>query len=404
MNFPFFIARRYFTSNRGYNIVNIISYISLFGVAVGTSALIIVMSVFNGFEDLILDMYNSFDPHLKITSCEGKTFNIEEIDGKLKNNIHFDSYSYVLNEKVLIEHRGAEIIAEIKGVDENYKNIVKLDEIIKKGEYFNDKYYRNKNVLVLGYGISETLGVNINNLSRLLSLTLPNRNSKYIKDTSDLVRSVFSPIGIFSVQSEYDNQFVLAPLNRVQNMLSRPGESSSVEISLNNPDKINEVKVVLQEMIGESFIVKSRFEQHEFLYKLLNTEKLAVFLILVFILIIASFNIISSLSMLMIEKQNDIKTFWKLGCSEKKIRYIFFIKGFMGVLVGSFLGLFIGVLFSLLQEHFGFISLEGGYVVNDYPINLVFTDLFIIEITVLFIGIIASFYPAKVLTKKFLKI
>ena len=172
---------------------------------------------------------------------------------------------------------------------------------------------------------------------------------------------------------------------------------------LQNPENMEDVKSELQNLIGNKYIVKSRLEQHEFLYKLLNTEKLAVFLILVFILIIASFNIVSSLSMIMIDKQKDIKTFWNLGSPEKQIRNIFFIKGFLGVLVGSCIGLLLGLSFSLLQQKFGFIPMEGNFVVNSYPVNVVFTDILIVEITVIIIGLIASYYPSKVLTNRFLK-
>ncbi|MGY8988758.1 MAG: ABC transporter permease, partial [Flavobacteriales bacterium] len=313
------------------------------------------------------------------------------------------NYSFVLEEKVLIEHKEKQIISEIKGVDENYHKLVDTDSIIKAGEYFSDKLYRDKNVMVLGAGIAYSLSVDINNMFSQLTVTFPNRNSKYIKDASDLVSSVFTPIGVFSVQVEYDNKYVLIPLNRAQKMLQREGEASSAEINIKDSDNMNQIKIDLEQTLGEDFVVKSRLEQHEFLYKLLNSEKLAVFLILVFILIIASFNIISSLSMLMIDKKNDIKTFWNLGSSEKQIRNIFFTKGFFGVLLGSCIGIGIGVSFSLLQQYFGFISMQGNFVVSAYPIKLLFSDILTVELTVVIIGLIASYYPAKILTSKFLK-
>ena len=403
MKFPFFIAKRYLFTSKSKNVVNIISYISLFGVAIGTAALVVVLSVFNGLEHLILSKYNSFDPHLKITSSVGKTFKISELDSALKENNDIENYAFILEEKVLIEHKGKKIIAEIKGVDDNYHKLVDIDSIIKIGEYFSDKIYRDKNVMVLGSGVSYNLSVDINNMFSQLTITSPNRNSKYIKDKSDLVSSAFTPIGIFSVEPEYDNQYVLIPLNRSQKMLDREGEASSAEINIKNSDNMHHIKTELEQTLGEDFVVKSRLEQHEFLYKLLNSEKLAVYLILVFILIIASFNIISSLSMMMIDKQKDIKTFWNLGSSKKQIRNIFFTKGILGVLVGSAIGLFIGVGFSLLQQHFGFIAMEGNFVVNAYPVELNIKDVLIVEITVIVIGLIASFYPAKVLTNRFLK-
>ena len=403
MKFPFFIAKRYLFTSKSKNVVNIISYISLFGVSIGTAALVVVLSVFAGLENLILSKYNSFDPHLKITSSVGKTFKISDLDSDLKENNNIEDYSFVLEEKVLIEHEGKKKIAEIKGVDENYHKLVNIDSIIKIGEYFSDKLYRDKNVMVLGSGVSYNLSVDINNMFSQLTITSPNRNSKYIKDKSDLVSSAFTPIGIFSVEPEYDNQYVLIPLNRSQKMLDREGEASSAEINIKNSDNMHHIKTELEQTLGEDFVVKSRLEQHEFLYKLLNSEKLAVYLILVFILIIASFNIISSLSMMMIDKQKDIKTFWNLGSSKKQIRNIFFTKGILGVLVGSAIGLFIGVGFSLLQQHFGFIAMEGNFVVNAYPVELNIKDVLIVEITVIVIGLIASFYPAKVLTNRFLK-
>ena len=404
MKFPFYIAKRYLFTNKSKNVVNIISYISLFGVSVGTAALIIVMSVFNGFESLVLDMYNSFDPHIKITAAHGKTFLIPSLDSTLSQNKDLKNYSFILEEKVLIENNGTEIIAEIKGVDSNYSKLVDITEIVKLGDYFEDDFYRSKDVLVLGASIRYRLAADINNMFSQLTITSPKRDAKYIKDANDLVQSVFLPIGVFSVQSEYDNQFVLAPLNRVQLMLNRNNEASSVEINILDIDKMPLIKENLQNILGEDYIVKTRLEQHDFLYKLLNSEKLAVFIILTFILIIASFNIVSSLSMLIIDKQKDIRTFWNLGSSKKKIRNIFFIKGFLSVIIGSVIGLCIGIGFVLLQGKFGFIAMQGGFVVDSYPVELHIVDVMKVEITVIVIGLIASFYPAKVLTNKFLKI
>ena len=403
MKFSFYIAKRYLFTKKSKNVVNIISYISLFGVAVGTAALIIVMSVFNGFESLVLDMYNSFDPHLKITASQGKTFSIPHINSTLSDNKEIENYSFILEEKVLIENNGTEIIAEIKGVDSNYSKLVDVNEIVKLGDYFEEDLYRNKDVLVLGASIRYRLSADINNIFSQLTITSPRRDAKYIKDANDLVQSVFMPIGVFSVQSEYDNQYVLAPLNRVQLMLDRVNEASSVEINILDSNKMLLIKEEIQNILGEDYVVKTRLEQHDFLYKLLNSEKLAVFIILTFILIISSFNIISSLSMLIIDKQKDIKTFWNLGSSKKQIRNIFFTKGVLSVMLGSLIGLCIGVGFAVLQDKFGFIGMQGGFVVDVYPIELQIKDVVIVEITVLIIGIIASYYPSKILTSKLIK-
>ena len=401
MNFPFFIAKRYLFTSKSKNVVNIISYISLFGVAVGTAALVIVMSVFNGFEKLVLDMYNSFDPHLKITSVVGKTFNPEDVKSILLEQKDIKLYAEVLEEKVLIQNNGNEIIATIKGVDDNFNELVNFSKLVVFGDSVFENF--NGNAVIVGNGIAYNLSINVNNIFEQINITAPNRTSKYIKDKSDLVKTAFLPIGVFSVQAEYDNEYIICPLKNLQNILERENEVSAIEVNLLNSENMEDVKSEIQKQIGDNYIVKTRLEQHEFLYKLLNSEKLAVFLILVFILIIASFNIISSLSMMMIDKQKDIKTFWNLGSSEKQIRNIFFTKGILGVLVGSAIGLFIGVGFSLLQQHFGFIAMEGNFVVNAYPVELNIKDVLIVEITVIVIGLIACFYPAKVLTNRFLK-
>jgi len=401
MNFPFFIAKRYLFTSKSKNVVNIISYISLFGVSVGTAALVIVMSVFNGFEKIVLDMYNSFDPHLKITSVVGKTFNPEDVKSILFEQKDIKLYAEVLEEKVLIQNNGNEIIATIKGVDDNFNELVNFSKLVVFGDSVFENF--NGNAVIVGNGIAYNLSINVNNIFEQINITAPNRTSKYIKDKSDLVKTAFLPIGVFSVQAEYDNEYIICPLKNLQNILERENEVSAIEVNLLNSENMEDVKSETQKQIGDNYIVKTRLEQHEFLYKLLNSEKLAVFLILVFILIIASFNIISSLSMMMIDKQKDIKTFWNLGSSEKQIRNIFFTKGILGVLVGSAIGLFIGVGFSLLQQHFGFIAMEGNFVVNAYPVELNIKDVLIVEITVIVIGLIASFYPAKVLTNRFLK-
>jgi len=401
MNFPFFIAKRYLFTSKSKNVVNIISYISLFGVSVGTAALVIVMSVFNGFEKIVLDMYNSFDPHLKITSVVGKTFNPEDVKSILLEQKDIKLYAEVLEEKVLIQNNGNEIIATIKGVDDNFNELVNFSKLVVFGDSVFENF--NGNAVIVGNGIAYNLSINVNNIFEQINITAPNRTSKYIKDKSDLVKTAFLPIGVFSVQAEYDNEYIICPLENLQNILERENEVSAIEVNLLNSENMEDVKSEIQKQIGDNYIVKTRLEQHEFLYKLLNSEKLAVFLILVFILIIASFNIISSLSMMMIDKQKDIKTFWNLGSSEKQIRNIFFTKGILGVLVGSAIGLFIGVGFSLLQQHFGFIAMEGNFVVNAYPVELNIKDVLIVEITVIVIGLIASFYPAKVLTNRFLK-
>ena len=402
MKFSFFISKRYILSAKKKNIVNIISYISILGVTIGTAALVMILSVFNGFEQIVLDMYNSFDPHIKVSSSTGKTFVINDVKDKVLDLNEVRSYSFTLNEKVLMQHQENEAIVEIKGVDENFQKIVDVDSILMYGDYFYSDHYIEKDVLFLGAGVMHNLSIDLNNLLSKVTVTFPQKDSKYINDSSDIQRKVFTPLGVFSVQSEYDNRYCLSPLKRVQKLLDREGEASFLEIALRDKNKIENFKIKLQKILGEDYIIKTRIEQHQFLYKLLNSEKLAVFTILTFILIIASFNIISSTSMLMIEKKNDISVLWSLGASKKQIIDVFFLKGFLEVLCGSFLGIFLGILFSVIQLKFGIISMQGNFVVSSYPIVLNIIDILIVQFIVIIIGLVASYYPSKVLVDRFL--
>ena len=402
MKFSFFISKRYILSAKKKNIVNIISYISILGVTIGTAALVMILSVFNGFEQIVLDMYNSFDPHIKVSSSKGKTFVINDVKDKVLDLNEVRSYSFTLNEKVLMQHQENEAIVEIKGVDENFQKIVDVDSILMYGDYFYSDHYIEKDVLFLGAGVMHNLSIDLNNLLSKVTVTFPQKDSKYINDSSDIQRKVFTPLGVFSVQSEYDNRYCLSPLKRVQKLLDRDGEASFLEIALRDKNKIENFKIKLQKILGEDYIIKTRIEQHQFLYKLLNSEKLAVFTILTFILIIASFNIISSTSMLMIEKKNDISVLWSLGASKKQIIDVFFLKGFLEVLCGSFLGIFLGILFSVIQLKFGIISMQGNFVVSSYPIVLNIIDILIVQFIVIIIGLVASYYPSKVLVGRFL--
>ena len=402
MNFSFFVSKRYISSTKKKNIVNIISYISILGVSIGTAALVIILSVFNGFEQIVLEMYNSFDPHIKVSSSKGKTFEINDVKEKVLDLNDVKSYSFTLHEKVLMQHKENEAIVEIKGVDENFQKIVNVDSILIYGDYFYGDHYIEKDVLLLGAGIMHNLSIDLNNLFSKVTVTFPQKDSKYIKDSSDIQRKAFTPLGVFSVQSEYDNRYCLSPLKRVQKLLDRDGEASFLEISLRDKNKIENFKIKLQKILGEDYEIKTRIEQHQFLYKLLNSEKLAVFIILTFILIIASFNIISSTSMLMIEKKSDISVLWSLGASRKQIIDVFFLKGFLEVLFGSFFGIFLGILFSVIQLKFGIISMQGNFVVSSYPVFLNIIDILIVQFIVIIIGLVASYYPSKVLVGRFL--
>lgn len=399
MNFPFFIAKRYFSTKKSSNFVHIISWVSLLGVTIGTAALILVLSVFNGFEDLILSMYNSFDPHLKITSAEGKVFNPDKVQSVLDNDA-IEKSSFVLEEKVLLKYQEKEYIATVKGVDENYLTLTNFDSLLVDGEYLNK--YENTNIAIIGRGVAYYLSMGVGNMFEQLQVYVPNRNSKtLLNPTTAFKQGNVLPIGIFGIQAEIDEKFIITPLAFIQNLADRENEISAVEIKLKNTDEMLAIQKEIQKELGDIFIVQNRLEQQEFLYKILNTEKLAVFLILAFIMIIANFNIIGALSMLMLDKKKDIQTFRSLGATRNEVQQIFFNKSVLTIIAGTVIGLSVGLGLAFLQQNFGFIGMGNGYfVVDAYPVAIKLNDVLLVSTTVILIGLLASWYPAKILTKK----
>ena len=397
MNFPFFIAKRYFSTQKDSNFVHIISWVSLVGVAIGTAALILVLSVFNGFEDLILSMYNSFEPHLKITATHGKVFN--------PNNVEFSddgiaSKTFVLEEKVLLKYQEKEFIATVKGVSKQYRAQTTFDSLLVAGNYIDD--YENNNVAVVGNGVAYYLTMGIGTMFEQLQVFVPNRNTKTLLNPATAFKqgSVL-PVGVFSVQAEIDEQYIITPLPFIQQLASRDNLVSAIEIILTDSEKMLEVQQILKQQLGDGFVVKNRLEQQEFLYKILNTEKLAVFLILAFIMIIATFNIVGALSMLMLDKKKDISTLKSLGTTQNAVQKIYFNKSMLTIIAGTALGLFVGLGIAYLQQTFGLIGMGGGsFVVNAYPVAIKFVDILLVSSTVFVIGLVASWYPAKLLSKK----
>lgn len=377
--------------------MHIISWVSLLGVSIGTAALILVLSVFNGFESLILKMYNSFDPHLKITLAEGKVFNPVNITIK---NAEIAEKAYVLEEKVLLRYKEKEFIATLKGVSPSYRRLTNFDSLLVDGSYID--VYENNNVAVVGRGVAYYLSMGLGTLFGQLQVFVPNRSAKtLLNPQTAFSQGSVLPVGVFGIQAEIDQQYIITPLGFIQNLAKRGNKISAIEIKLKNANKMLKVKEQLKAQLGEKFIVKTRLEQQEFLYKILNTEKLAVFLILAFIMIIATFNIVGSLSMLILDKKEEIKILKSFGSTEKNIRAIFFNKSMLTIVLGIFIGISIGLLFAFLQQTYGFIGMgSGSFIVSAYPVTIKLSDVFLVAITVFAIGLVASWYPAKILSGK----
>jgi lipoprotein-releasing system permease protein len=364
-------------------------------------------------------MYNSFDPHIKITSNEGKTFNGKNIMSELKENEDILYCTDILEEKVLMKNGNREFIASIKGVGEDFNKMTNLESIIVEGESLGDiiysppliiknrggnLYIKNKNVAVLGQGVAYHLSMGVGNMFNRLRIFVPNRESKtLLNPTSAFSSTSVLPIGIFSLGAEYDSKYIITPIDFLQDLLQK-NEVSAIEINLKDESRMLEIQKYLQASLGENYKVSNRLQQHAVLHKILNSEKLGVFIILTFMLIIFTFNIIGSLSMLMIEKTKDIKTFWNLGATQKKIQEIFFIEGMLTIIIGSLLGVLLGLVLATIQMRYGIIGMgEGNFIIHSYPVSIHYADLIWVECTVLFIGFFASWYPARVLSKRLIK-
>ena len=399
MKFPFFIAWRYFFTKNKIGYVHLLTLITQIGIAIGTASLVLVLSVFNGFEDLVLSMYNVFDPHIKVVSSNGKNFNGQKVKEILLTYDDIDVYSSTLEEKALVEYNGKQHIVTIKGVDSLYSNLTSLDSVIISGDNINK--FKDANVAIVGRGVAYYLSMNIGSVFENLQLYLPKRNANFINYKNAFSTSSLSPVGIFSIQQEIDTKYILTHISYLQNLIQKENFVSAIEINLLDKSEMLIFQKKLAEKIGNNYKVINQFEQQEFLYKILNTEKLVVFLILIFIVLISAFNIISSLTVLIIEKKNDIKTFFNLGLDHLSLKNVFVIKSMLGVVFGSLIGLVLGFLIAYIQQEFGLIKMgEGGFVIDSYPVKILFTDFIFIQLIVLVIGFFASWTTAHLMLKK----
>lgn len=402
MNFPFFIAKRYFIAKKSQNVINIITKIAITGVAIGTMALIVVLSAFNGIEDLVLSLFNSFDPQIRITVKEGKTFDASSsVFYDIKKMDGIAHFTEVLEENVLLKYKDKQTISIIKGVSSEFIPMNRMDTMITDGEFVLN--YDSVNYTVLGQGIAYNLGVNLLNYTEPIQVYAPKRSKKTSMNPEDAFKNLsILPSGTFSIQHDFDSKYIIVPLTFARELLDYSNQVTAVEISLTENTNTKEIQNKIQSLLGENFEVKDRYQQHDFLYKIMKSEKWAVFLILSFILIIATFNVIGSLTMLIIDKKKDLKILWNMGASTSLIRKIFFIEGLFISLSGAVIGLVAGLLVCLAQIHFKIITLQGSFVMEAYPIKLEVTDFVLVLLTVFIIGAFAAWLPAKQITQKHL--
>lgn len=407
MNFSLFIAKRYLISKKSHNAINIITYISIAGVSIGTMALVIVLSAFNGISSLVFGLYNTFDPDIKITPKQGKTFILDTAsEQKIKKLEGVAFYTEVLQENALLKHDDKQVIATIKGVNDDFVKMTRLDTVIREGEFL--LHHDSIEYAILGYGLARRLNISLEDFLHPLEIYIPKRGSQAVLNPEDafLVRGV-NVSGVFSLNDDFDYRYAIVPLSLARTLLNRSSELSSIEIGLKPGTDIQKAQNEIREILASGsmtpfpFELKTRFEQNEVLFKTINSEKWWTFLILSFILVIAIFNVIGSLTMLIIEKKKDIQTLMFLGADKSLIQKIFMREGLMITLTGVFSGLALGLLLCWLQTIFKLVPFSDGFIVDSYPIKVMPMDLILVFGTVLLIGFFASWYPVRIFTRKF---
>jgi len=393
MRLALHFAWRYLLGKKSTQAINIISGIAVSGVAIATAAMIIVLSVFNGFESLIAGMINRFNPDLKVTPVEGKHFMPDSTTiASIKALPAVSAISFTLEETALFEYDGVQDFGVIKGVDDQYREVTRIDSGMTEGRFLladsTTKY------AVLGAGIRSKLGVSVRDLITPMFIYLPNRKQRGPMDRPFNRRSLY-PSGVFQLEQEYDYNYVFAPIDFVQAMLALPGATGAMEIGLAEGGDPASTADAIRQILGTGFKVLDRYGQQEDFLRLMNMEKLVSFAILSFILIIVSFNLVGSLWMIALEKRQDIAVLKTMGADDALIGRIFRLEGLLLVAIGTAIGMALGLGFYLLQVNFGLLSIPEGFLVQSYPIELKWMDFFWVTLVVTAIGWASGYFPVR---------
>lgn len=403
MNLSLFIATRYLFSKKRTNLINIISAISVVGMAIGTMGLIIGLSGFNGFDSLIKSLFSTFDPDLKITLVEGKSFDannqaFNEIR-KMKDILFFTE---VVEDNALLRYENRQVPATIKGVSDDYSKMTGLDTMIVDGKFKLKE--GNNQYAIIGQGVAYYLSVGLKPINPINIYVPQKGRSSSLAIEGSFNQDHIYPSGIFSVQQEIDSKYIIVPISFAREIFEMPDKVNSVELKLKEGASVQSVQKSISALVGNQFVVKTRYQQHDYLYKTMQGEKYAVYLILILILIIASFNIIGSLTMLIIDKKEDISILQSMGADKKLIRNIFLLEGWSVSIFGAVLGTIIGIAICQAQITFGFVKLQGGgsFIIDAYPMKIIPIDILLIFCSVVLIGFVAAWFPVKHISGKFL--
>lgn len=398
MHLPLFIARRYLFAKKSHNVINIISAISAVGMAIGTAALIIILSIYNGFDELVKSTLSNVEPDILITPAKGKVFIPEgEAFDRIKANPLIDEYDLILQENVFVDYDGHQGIAKAKGVDSAFEAESPLAEHITNGEFSLHKGQLPQ--MVVGAGLAYKMGMNPAFLaSAELYFPIRDRNFSLANPAASIETVRMRPSGIFSVNQQIDDDLMIVPIEEMRKLLGYEEEVSGVEIRLAEGSTAKDIRSAIkhiQKELGPEFKVLDRFRQNPSLYKMMRYEKAAIYLILIFVIIIIALNIFGSITMLIIEKKDDIETYRSLGATDQMLRRTFTLEGWLISLLGLAAGLVIGIGFSLAQQHFGFIKMPGSFLVNAYPVILQWQDVLATIAGVALIGYIIALLPVR---------
>ena len=409
MNFPFYTARRYLFSKKSTNVINIISGISVVGVAVATMAMVVTLSVFNGFHDLVASFFTQLDPQLKVTPVKGKTADANDPALlKIRQLAAVEVATECLEEQALAVYGNRQMMVKLKGVDDNFDSLTHIRQILE-GDGDFELHAANMHYGIPGLGVAYQMGLGytypmplkIYAPRREGQLNMANPADGFVED------ELYSPGVVFCMkQGKYDRHYILTSLAFVRNLFNHEGRLSSLELRLKPVSNFEKTKEQMKQIAAGRFLVLDRYEQQDDTFRIMKVEKLIAYIFLTFILVIACFNIIGSLSMLIIDKRKDIITLRNMGATDRQITRIFFYEGRMIAAIGAVIGILIGLLLCWLQQQFGLVrlgSMEGSFVVDAYPVSVHPWDVVIVFFTVLAVGFLSAWYPVYYFTKRLLK-
>ena len=408
MNFPFYIARRYLFSKKKQNVINIISGISVVGVAVATMAMVVTLSVFNGFSDLVASLFTAFDPQIEITPTQGKTAPADDpVLTEIRQLPQVDVATECVEDMALATYRGRQAMVTIKGVDDNFDQLTHIREILQ-GEGTFELHAADLHYGIPGIRLAEVLGTGYR-YEEPLRIYAPRREGQVdVTNPADgfVEDELYSPGVIFSVlQAKYDRNYILTSIGFARRIFDQQGMLSSLELRLKPGSDFDAVKSEMKRLAGDRYYVKDRYEQQDDTFRIMKIEKLIAYIFLTFILMVACFNIIGSLSMLIIDKRDDVVTLRNLGATDRQITQIFLFEGRLISAIGAVVGIVVGLVLCGVQQLFGVIRLgssAGAFIIDAYPVSVHPWDVVLVFVTVMLVGFLATWYPVRYFSRRLL--